>query len=169
MKKYNVGFRVYGQSTVGRINYYQKMGVSSGIREMILMKMHSQKLDISNWKREYHVGNKSIKQLELTVVVPTPNATNIVCDYPSFVYNKRAGYIDMIHFDDSETQFHIMFLDHENDTFTNGYWHTVREGLNLEDTCLLFEYIEDRLDDLIILAPEDNGKYNATGALGVGI
>jgi hypothetical protein len=33
----------------------------------------------------------------------------------------------------------------------------------------LFEYIEDRQKDLIILPIEESNKYNSTGALGVGM
>lgn len=168
MKKYNTTASIYGQSTIGRINYYQKMGVSSGIKEIVLNMVRNEGLDISDWKKEYHVGEKTIKQLELTLVIPTPNNSDIL-DYPHFEYNGKSGYIDMIHFDTTETQFHIMYWDYKTDTFTNGGWHTVREGLSLEDTCLLFEYVEDRLNDMVILTPDNTDKYNSTGALGIGL
>lgn len=173
MKKYQTSFPGYGQSVAGRIAYYQKMGVAQGI--MVMWKHHmNHKLD--DWKYSVEIGNgESMECLAVTAVIPTPDDMKELFDYPSFEYNGKRGYIDMIHMNSSELQFHIMFYDRgENNfrkgltkTFINGGWHTVREGLNLEDTCTLFEYVEDRLKELIILSPEDGSKYNSTGALGV--
>jgi hypothetical protein len=178
MKKYNQCFPVYGQSIAGRVAYYQKMGVAQGIIQNIRLHMLNNKMDIDDWKYPINIGNgKTLQGLAVTIVIPTPADRKELHDYPIFDYRGKYGYIDMIHFDNSELQFHIMFYNkspeefRKGDTksFENGYWHTVREGLTLEDTITLFEYVEDRMKDLIILPPEDATKYNATGALGVGL
>ena len=170
MKKYHTTFPCYGQSVAGRIAHHQKMGVAQGI---MLMWKHHMNHDLAAWKYSIEVGNgKSLECLAITAVIPTPDNRKELFDYPMFWYNGRRGYIDMIHMDSSELQFHIMFYNRENrdkGSWENGYWHTVRECLSLEDTCTLFEYVEDRLKDLIILAPEDGNKYNSTGALGISL
>jgi hypothetical protein len=178
MKKYNSHFPCYGQSVAGRVAYYQKMGVAQGIITMLKHHMRNEHMDIKNWKFSIDIGNgKSMECLAVTVVIPTPDDMRELFDYPVFKHDGKYGYIDMIYFDTSELQFHIMFYDKTSEDFRkgdtkvtkNGGWHTVREGLTLEDTCTLFEYIEDRIEDLIILSPEDGDKHNSTGALGIGI
>ena len=178
MKKYNHCFPVYGQSIAGRVAYFQKMGVAQGIIQGIRHLMFNNKMDIDDWKYPIDIGNgKTIQGLAISIVIPTPADRKELCDYPMFEYCGKYGYIDMIHFDNSELQFHIMFYDKTPEefrkgntkSFNNGGWHTVREGLSLEDTITLFEYVEDRMKELIILSPEEGNKYNSTGALGVGL
>ena len=176
MKKYQSTFPGYGRSVAGRVAYYQKMGVAQGIIVMIKHHMRNSNMNIEDWKYSVDIGNgKSMECLGVTGVIPTPDDRRELFDYPVFKYDGKYGYIDMLHFDTSELQFHIMFYDKTSENFRkgntkvtkNGGWHTVREGLTLEDTCTLFEYIEDRIKDLIILSPSDSDKYNSTGALGV--
>lgn len=152
MKKYHTSFPCYGQSIAGQIAYYEKMGVAQGIISRIL---NSRNLKI-----------KDLPDSPIQIIIPTPETIEQCLDFPTFEYYGKRGYIDMIDIQD-ELCFHIMFYNRTYDSFINGLWHSVREGLNLEDTCTLFEYVVDRLDDLIILSPEYIGKYNETGALGV--
>ena len=176
MKKYNPHFPCYGQSLAGRIAYYQKMGVAQGIINMVKHEMMSRKLHIQDWKYLINCGNgNTLEGLAITIIIPTPDDMKNLFDYPTFEYNGNRGYIDMIHIDSSELQFHIMLYDRGDDnfrkgltkTFINKGWHTVRECLSLEDTCTLFEYVEDKQQELIILPPEESDKYNSTGALGI--
>lgn len=176
MKKYNQSFPCYGQSVAGRIAYYQKVGVAQGIITMLKHEMMNRKLDIQDWKYSIDCDKGiTIECLAVTIVIPTPDDRKELFDYPTFEYSGKRGFIDMIHFDSSELQFHIMFYDKtpeefrrgDTKSFRNGLWHTVRECLSLEDTCTLFEYVEDRIHELIVLSPEDGPKYNNTGSLGV--
>lgn len=169
MKDYVTTFPEYGQSVTGRIAYYQKMGVAQGIIKLVKRSAENKGLNLDNWKHKETFSNVELTFFSMTVVVPTPaNFRKVVHTYPSFAFDGKRGIIDMLNVQ-SELQFHIMLVDWENKTFINGHWHTVRECLNLEDTCTLFEYIEDRLKELIVLAPEESTKYNSTGALGVEI
>lgn len=152
MKKYNTFSVGYGQSVAGRIAFHQKMGVMRGIMREIMHHM------------------RDIPFTDMTLVVPTTGSyTEIVEKYPSFEYNGERGYIDMLNISDNELSFHIMLIDCDNKAFTNGRWHTVREGLNLEDTCTLFEYVEDRMEQLVPLSPDNKDSFNETGALNVRI
>lgn len=170
--KYNNSFACYGQSVAGRINYHQKMGVAGGIIEMLKREMYNRGLRLEDWQETITVGsetgNKQFKytQTKVTMVIPTQDHDWLEGKCPTFNYQGKIGLIDMLHFN-SELQFHIMLYDRESKTYKNGHWHTVRECLTLEQTCTLFEYVEDVIRDLIVLSLAENEKYNSTGALGV--
>ena len=168
MKKYQNSFPCYGQSVAGRIAYLQKMGVASGIIDDIKRRMKNDGLELDNWKTETKFGDFTLTETKVTVVIPTQEKDWFDGKCPTFTYNGKIGLIDMLHFG-GELQFHIMLYDRETKSYKNGYWHTVREGLTLEQTCTLFEYVTDVLDELIILPLEDYEKYNSTGALGVNV
>lgn len=167
MKKYQNSFLCYGQSVAGRIAYCEKMGVANGIINNIKRRMKNEGLDLKDWKYSFDIGNgKTLETMKITVVIPTQEGDWLDGKCPTFYYDNKLGLIDMLCFND-ELQFHIMLYDRETKSYKNGYWHTVRECLTLEQTCTLFEYIDDCLNDLIILSLEDSDKYNSTGALGV--
>ena len=169
MKKYCHTWTCYGQSVAGRIAYHEKMGVAQGVITMIKhFVSFNMESDLHDWETKESFNGVELTFFNMTVVIPTPANYKELHDYPAFTFNGKLGIIDMLNIQ-SELQFHIMVFDYEKKTFLNSHWHTVRECLSLEDTCTLFEYIEDRLEDLIILAPEDKNKYNSTGALGIGI
>lgn len=171
MKKYNNNFTVYGQCTAGRIVYWQKMGVAKGIMEGIYWLMYDQKKKLSDWDEVIDVENgHSIKERQIVVVIPTSSVFKDIFEgeYPVLHYMGKPCIIDMLCLG-TELQVHMMMVDYKNGKFTNGFWHSVRESLDLQDTCVLFEYVGDKLKDLIILPKEEKDKYNATGALGVGI
>lgn len=166
MKKYNSTWSCYGQCIASRIVYLQKMGIANGIMFEIKEELRGRKLNLNDWKHTEVIGNHSVTDLTLTVVFPTPSDYKELFDYPWFYYYAGRGIIDMLNVND-ELSFHIMLFEHEKREFINGGWHTVREGLSLEDTCTLFEYVEDRKHELIVLSPDEHDKYNSTGALGV--
>lgn len=170
MKHYNWIFRCYGQSTASKIAYYQKMGIAQGIYKMLREALDYHKFDIKDYTKSYEVNGHHLEEKCITVVIPSPKDYDGYLDseYPWFEYNGKHGVIDML-FYNSELSFHFMSFDYDTKTFKNEGWHTVRECLNLEDTITLFEYIEDRQKDLIILPIEESNKYNSTGALGVGM
>lgn len=168
MKKYNHTWACYGQSVASRIAYHQKMGVAQGVLNMVKHEAENRELDLHKWETKQDFNGTELTFFSMTAVIPTPADYKELHDYPAFTYNGKLGVIDMINIQ-SELQFHIMLFDYEKKEFINGYWHTVRESLSLEDTCTLFEYVEDRQQELIILPSEDSNKYNSTGALGIGI
>jgi hypothetical protein len=49
MKKFKNTFPCYGQSTVGRIAYYQKMGVAQGIISILYDKMKKEKKSLKDY------------------------------------------------------------------------------------------------------------------------
>lgn len=168
MKKYNNCFPCYGQSVAGRIAYHQKMGVANGIIKMLKHEMRSRDLKLEDWQESETFNGVSITFTNITMVIPTQEHDWVNGKCPIFNYKDKIGLIDMLHFDD-ELQFHIMLYDRESKSYKNGYWHTVRECLTLEQTCTLFEYIEDVVKNLIILPLAESDKYNSTGALGIEI
>lgn len=168
MKKYHNTWACYGQSVAGRIAYYQKMGVANGIIEMLKHEMRSRGLKLEDWKKSETYNGVSLTFTQINIVIPTQEHDWLDGNCPIFYYDGKIGLIDMLSFD-YELTFHIMLYDRETKSYKNGYWHTVREGLSLEDTCTLFEYVEDRKQELIILPLEESDKYNLTGALGIGI
>ena len=170
MKKYNWIFSCYGQSTAGRIAYHQKMGVAQGIYKMLREVLNYHKLDIKDYTKSYDINGHRLEEKNITVVIPSPDTFKGYCDkdYPWFHLHGKKGVIDMLHYN-SELQFHFMWYDRDAKTFKNEGWHTVRESMSLEDVVTLYEYVEDVAKDLIVLPMEESDKYNATGALGVGI
>ena len=168
MKKYYHTWACYGQSVASRIAYHQKMGVAQGVLNMVKHEARNRELDLHKWETTEVFGDTKLTFFNMIVVIPTPSHYKELQDYPMFHYNGKLGVIDMLSIQ-GELSFHIMLFDFEKKEFVNGYWHTIREGLSLEDTCTLFEYIEDRQQELIILPSEDSNKYNSTGALGIGI
>ena len=169
MKKYRCFDPVYGQGISDRIAYYQKLGVASGIIREIKCYMESKKLNLKDWEDSVDLGEgKTYKYTNITIVIPTPDGWENKGwrDYPNFNINGKHSLIDMINIQ-GELSFHHMLIDYKNKQFVNGGWHTVRESLNLEQTGLLFEYLEDRMDDLIFLPLKRSDDYNHTGALGV--
>ena len=168
MKKYYHTWTCYGQSVAGRIAYHQKMGVAQGILNMVRHEAENRKLDLHKWETTEVFGGKELTFFNMIVVIPTPSNYKELKEYPLFTYNSKLGVIDMLDVQ-GELSFHIMLFDYEKKEFINGHWHTVRECLSLEDTCTLFEYIEDRQKELIILPSEESNKYNSAGALGIGI
>ena len=165
MKKYQNSFPCYGQSVAGRIAYLQKMGVANGIIDDIKHRMKNESLNLDDWETETKFGDYTLTETKVTVIIPTQEKDWLEGKCPIFNYNGKIGLIDMLHFG-GELQFHIMLYNRETKHYDNGYWHTVRECLTLEQTCTLFEYITDVLNDLIILPLEDVDKYNSIGALG---
>jgi len=170
MKKYNWIFRCYGQSTASKIAYYQKMGIAQGICKMLLNVLDNKNLKLSDFKETFEVNGHQLETKCIAAVIPSPEKYSGYLDseYPWFEYNGKHGVIDMLHYN-SELSFHFMCFDYDTKKFENGGWHTIRECLNLEDTITLFEYVEDRQKDLIILPKEEYDKYNSAGALGVGM
>ena len=166
MKEYQNSFPCYGQSVAGRIAYHQKMGVAQGIISMLKHEMKNREMKLEDWQESETFNGTTITYTKVTVVIPTKEHDWLDGICPTFNYNGKIGLIDMLHFG-GELQFHIMLYDRESKLWKNGYWHTVRECLTLEQTCTLFEYIENRQQELIILPPEEIDKYNSTGALGV--
>lgn len=167
MKKYHSCGGNYGQGIADRVMYWQKMGVAKGIINLIKHKMSRLGMNLDDWVVHYNIDDvHNYKELHVTVVVPTPDNVRILYEvgYPLFHYWKDHGVIDMVHFDD-ELQFHFMTYDRENGVWVNKGWHTVREGLDLQETCLLYEYLDDRLGELRILSKGDSDMYNSTGAL----
>lgn len=168
MKKYRNLFPCYGQSVAGRIVYHQKMGVAQGIINMVKHEARNRKLDLHKWETTGVFGGKELTFFNMIVVIPTSSNHEELEECPLFTYNSKLGVIDMLSVQ-GELSFHIMLFDYKKKEFINGHWHTVRECLSLEDTCTLFEYIEDRQRELIILPSEESNKYNSTGALGIGM
>lgn len=169
MKDYQTCFACYGQSVASRVAYWQKMGIAQGIISEIKSKMRRNHQDSRGWEVSLEVPHAPwLSELSITVVIPTPEDRREYLKYPHFALSGKRMLIDMLHIN-SELQVHMMDYDRETESFKNAGWHTVRECLSLEDVCTLFEYIEDRIEDLIILPSEDTEKYYATGALGVGI
>lgn len=170
MKTYNWIFFCYGQSTASRIAYHQKMGVAQGIYKMLLDIIDHRKLDLKDFTKTYEIGGHTLDTKCITAVIPSPDNFKAYCDnqYPWFSLREKRGVIDMLHYN-SELQFHFMAYDYDAEVFKNDGWHTIRECLSLEDTITLYEYTEDRVEDLIILPMEEYDKYFKTGALGVGM
>lgn len=156
MKKY--------QHITQQLQQWEKYGIAKGIIKMLKDEMRSRGLAFNDWLYKYENGHEKYR---VTFVIPTPSNIREVLDYPYFEYDGDLWYIDMIHFDD-ELQVHFMGYDNKKD-WTNGMWHTVRESLNLNDTMVLFEYINSRINSLIVLDKDDADKYNSTGALDVGL
>lgn len=169
MKKYNNSFPEYGQSITSRIVYHQKMGVAKGIVDMLKSEIRSKGLELKNWIKKYQFNNTEINELCVTVIIPTQEDDWLHGKCPTFRYGDKFGLIDMLHFDTHELSFHIMMYDRETKSYKNGFWHTVREGLNLEQTCTLFEYVDDVVKTLVILPVSEHDKYYKTGALGVNL
>lgn len=160
MKKYHNLFPCYGQSVVGRVAYWQKTGVAKGIVTTIYREANSRGLERKDWLNLSHEPFESSQ-----IVIPTKRHDWLDGLCPIFHYNGRIGVIDMLHYDGFDLQFHIMLYNSSTEQYDNGYWNTVRECMTLEDTCTLFEYVEDVCTSLIYLTPEEHGKYNETGAL----
>lgn len=166
MKKYQNSFSCYGQSVAGRINYHQKMGVANGIIEMLKHEMKNRGMKLEDWQESETFNGVSLTFTKITIVIPTQEHDWLDGNCPTFNYNNKMGLIDMLYFG-GELQFHIMLYDREDKSWKNGHWHTVRECLTLEQTCTLFEYIDDVVKSLIVLSFAERDKYNSTGALGV--
>lgn len=164
MKKYNNSFPCYGQTVTGRINYYQKMGVVNGIIGILKDEMRRRGLNIKNWTDELTVNGVTVGQTSVTMIIPTREDDWINDRCPVFEYDNEICVVDMIYFSD-ELSVHLMAWHGMTKTYKNRFWHTVREGLTLEQTCTLFEYISDVVKDLIVLPSSAADKYNATGAL----
>lgn len=147
-----------------RLARWQKYGIAEGVIFMLKDHIRSLGRSLDEWLYQYDNG---YKEHRVTFVIPTPSDIKQVLDYPYFEYDGDIWYVDMIHFDD-ELQVHLMGC-FDKKSWTNGGWHTVREGLNLEDTMVLYEYVSNSLNSLIILDKEDADKYNSTGALDVGM
>lgn len=151
MKKYSGG--IYGGSVAARLVYFQKMGVDQAICNMI--KDKARKIaDLSCWEKKYEFPKGVLTQLEITAIVPHPSDVHELFDkdFPHFCYGGAWGIIDRIHVDKCSTQFRfIPVVDRE---FGDASWHTVREGLDLQDTCLLYEFIDDVIDDIVVLEPD---------------
>jgi hypothetical protein len=160
MKKYHNSFPCYGQSVVGRVAYWQKMGVAKGIATTIYREANHRGLEKKDWL------DLSSKQYESSeIIIPTKKDDWLYGLCPTFNYNGRMGVIDMLHYDGFELQFHIMLYNSDTKQYDNGYWHTVRECMTLEEACTLFEYVEDICTSLIYLKPEEHNKHNKAGAL----
>lgn len=167
MKKYHNSFPVYGQSIVGRINYLQKMGVAKGIADIVVNKMKSKGLDVKDYMHVFNVDDHGFEERRITAVIPTGKYDWVNDKCPVFRCGVNApGVVDMILVDDTEIQFHIMYYT-PGGIYSNGGWHTVRECMTLEETCTLYEYVDDRLDELVFLRPSDSEKYNSTGTIDV--
>lgn len=152
MKKYKY--------TSQQIANWQRYGIQKGIMFMLKDVMRKHGLDANEWMKKHNCES-------VAFVIPTPSNKSMVLDYPYFEYNGSLWYIDMILFDD-ETQIHLMGCINRKH-WENGGWHTVREALSLADTMVLYEYIEERLEDLILLDADSSDQYNLTGALDVGL
>lgn len=162
--KYKFGSTTYGQNIAGKIAYWEKIGICKGIIHMLKDKLRIGGMDINDWKYEY---NNGYKEYRVTFIIPTPEDHCKVLNYPMFEYNGTPWYIDMIHFDD-ELQVHLMGNIRKcrgEYQWLNGGWHTVREGLSLNDTMALYEYIDNRFLELTVLSKDDSDMFNETGAL----
>lgn len=159
MKDYNIASRICD---------LQKKGVADGIISIVKDVIRNNKMKISDYIVSHNLDNGEIyKQPCVTAVLPTPNSLKeAFLNYPTFWQHIQCGWIDMIHFDD-ELHFHIMCYNAKAGEFTNGHWHTVRECLSLEETCKLFEYVDDVRDNIVVLPVDEHDKYNNTGAFGV--
>lgn len=143
MKKYHNCFPTYGQSIVGRVNYYQKYGVAQGISIMLKRAIQNRGLDLESFKEPIDLGGTTIHEYRINVVLPNKDWLEGEC--PIFTNGKKFGIIDKLRIG-GELSYHINY--YENKQYVNGNWHTVREGLTLEQTCTLFEYIEDILNEI---------------------
>lgn len=154
-----------------QIATWEKYGIAKGIISMLKNEIRSRCRDIKDWEEVHRFNGYELRETTVKFIIPTPATIREVLDYPTFEYNGKMWYIDMICFND-ELQVHLMsFSRNENKEriWQNGYWHTVREGLNLNDTMVLYEYISDNISSLILLEKDEQDKYDSTGALGVGI
>ena len=169
MKKYSYHCPSQGQSLASRIAYYEKAGIALGINKTIKREAEDRGLSLDNWQKRTIMPDTGleISHFNMVVVVSTPNSYKELRNYPMFTYDGNVGYIDMLCVQSNALQFHIMLYDFEYDTFTNGKWHFVPGNLSLDDVCTLFEYVEDRIHELIILSSKDSDLFNNTGALGV--
>lgn len=174
MKKYSYHCPSQGQSLASRIAYYEKVGIAQGINKIIKRETEDRGLSLDNWQKKIIMSDTGMPDTEveiphfsMVVIIPTPNNYKELRNYPMFTYNGNVGYIDMLCVQSSNLQFHIMLYDFEHDTFANGKWHFVAGNLSLDDVCTLFEYVEDRIHELIILSSKDSDMFNNTGALGV--
>lgn len=154
-KKYNNTFICYGQSTTGRINYHQKMGVANGIIQRLKLEMRDRKMNLSDWRESISFKGATMTFVNVTIVIPANEENWLDGKCPIFEYESKIGLIDMLHFDD-ELSFHIMLYNSKTKSYKNGGWHTVRECLTLEQTCTLFEYVEDVIKEIIVLPPGES-------------
>lgn len=156
MKKYNNLFLCYGQSTVGRINYYQKMGVAEGIIKMLKHEMRNRGLALNNLQRTETINGVLVTSTRLVIVsIPADEEDWLEVKCPIFVYNGKAGLIDMLSFGD-ELMFHIRLYNGKTNSYEDGHWHTIRECFTLEQTCTLFEYVEDVIKEITVLPPGES-------------
>lgn len=147
MEKHYGYFGVYGASMAGRIVYYQKMGVAKGAIESLKQAIaeHGINPNDESFKRHYTVGNNKISETIVYVELPKRNWLEHEC--PIFHSYGDSGVIDKLRFDD-ELQFHLVGTKGENLG-----WRTVREGFDLQNTCVLYEYIQDVSDELVFYGP----------------
>lgn len=133
---------------------------------MIKSHVKSKGFNLEDFTESYSFNGASFKELKLTVIIPTPKdlCEILSTDIPHFHYYNHWGFIDMLCVDD-ELQFHFMEVkDHE---LTNCGWHTVREGLSLEETRMLYEYVSNIIGSLVVIPHDYDNAFNVTGALGV--
>lgn len=158
--EYHNYFPIYGQCISGRVAYWQKMGVALGIVDEIKILMRNRDISTKRYITKYD-------GLVVPVIIPTKEDAWFNNECPVFSCDDGFGIIDMLSIHETDMSFHLMIYDSVKKSFRNGLWHTVREGLTLEQTVTLYEYVVNSIDDLIILAPEDRDKYNESGAIGV--
>ena len=157
MKKFKNTFPCYGQSTAGRIAYYQKMGVAQGIISMLYDEMKKEKKSLKDYTKVIWKNcEETVTETKVCIGLPvTPIKTKDWLredKYPVFETNVGARIIDQLAFG-SELQFHSLIYKYKTKEYIDGGWHTVRECLTLEQTCTLFEWVEDVINNTEILEP----------------
>lgn len=168
MKKYNNSFCFLGQSLAGRIQHCQKVGVAVGITEMLKAEIQRRGIPLKTFLRPEPFCEDGRSKIRITVIIPTKEDDYLLENCPIFECNGNYGVIDMLMFD-RELNFHTMWIKGEAGSFVNGGWHTADECLTLEQTCTLFEYVDDVRENMIIPPKESEDKYIENGALGVGV
>jgi len=147
------------------ISRWEQYGLYHGIMSVIKSEVELKGFDLKDFIGKYDFNGSTIHQLELKVIIPTSSDLHkIVCEVPHFHYYNHWGYIDMLYVDD-ELQFH--FMEVKDGELVNCGWHTVREGLTIEETRLLFEYVMQMRHKLIVVPHEMNDAFDKSGALDI--
>ena len=146
MKKYGTCGIYGGNSVAARIAYAEKMGVDRAIAEMI--KDLARKRDsLDNF---YISHSNGFKELRIIANLPYPTSVYDVFErsFPTFSISEGFGVIDKLCVDSASVQFHTLLI--QDDELVETRWHTVREAFDLQKTCLLYEFVDDIINDITL-------------------
>lgn len=151
MKKYNFACGVYGSTTASRIAYWQKMGIGLGIKELIERYVYWElKFKKADFIKSESIDGKNYSFYQCWLRVTRPKSIDLAIEglCPSFTCKDGSvGFLDELVIGDSEIQYKLTKYIHDTDEYISDGWRTLREGLNIMDAALLFEYIEDLIEE----------------------